>query len=374
MKIMILVPSFGKSSPVEGAFLFAKYLKENSVDVIFASLDRKYNSKQNIKKRLVEHDIKYKCLNIKGWYGVFFKKNVLKKYILENNVPIVIAYLIRPTIACRSIKEIFKVAYVRGMLRQNYQSEFGGLLTRILIFLEMRALKKMDIVFSMTRDMKKWLLDEGLNQNKLFIINNSLDVEKTDVNNIVYNREKEENINIGIFCNLIPLKRVEDAIYAIHKIITEYSIRNIKLHIAGDGRSKDEMEIIVNNKLNMNNYVEFHGYLENPMPLMNKMNIVLLTSETEGIPRCIMEALSLGITVIASNIPGNRELIRDGETGYLFEVGDYNQLAYRIYDVINDKKYLSSKKLKEHIYKNFNIKNNGQKMFSIIKRIYYNMN
>ncbi|MGH7127929.1 MAG: glycosyltransferase, partial [Planctomycetaceae bacterium] len=52
------------------------------------------------------------------------------------------------------------------------------------------------------------------------------------------------------------------------------------------------------------------------------MNVVWLASDFEGLSNSVMEAMALGIPVVASDIPPNRELVGDGRTGFIVKVGD----------------------------------------------------
>jgi glycosyltransferase involved in cell wall biosynthesis len=60
---------------------------------------------------------------------------------------------------------------------------------------------------------------------------------------------------------------------------------------------------------------------------MAQMDIVLLTSDREGVPRSLMEAMALGRTCVSSAFPGVTSIIQDGETGYTFEPGNHVDLA-----------------------------------------------
>ena len=53
-------------------------------------------------------------------------------------------------------------------------------------------------------------------------------------------------------------------------------------------------------------------------------------SLNEGMPNTVLEAMACGLPVIASNIPGNVDVVKDGVTGYLFDLGNPEQLRERI--------------------------------------------
>ena len=97
---------------------------------------------------------------------------------------------------------------------------------------------------------------------------------------------------------------------------------------------------------------------------MEKMDLVVLTSDSEGTPRCLLEAMSLGKTCIAPDIPGMSELIRDGETGYLFPPGDVDGLATLIDDIIQFGRYLSSEGLHQFMLAHYDVSSCAKKMLS----------
>ena len=368
MKIMILVPSFGNSSPIYGAFLFAKYLNEHDVNVMLVSLDTNYNSKKSIIADITKANIYYTCLNIKGWCGLIFKHQILKNFVKENNINAIISYLLRPDLACASLSDVVRISSVRGMLRRQHLLLHGKFLTNIVMYLQMKSLKKMDLVLSMSESMSKWLISEGIDSARLSIINNFVDVNsiRSSVNN---NASDNTTINIGIFCKLLPRKRVDVAIRAISKLVYTHKYRNVKLHIAGDGQQLNDLKILVE-KMAITGHVIFHGFITHPFQLMNDMDLIVLTSEAEGFPRCLMEALSLGKTIITSDIPGVHEMIEDKINGYLFPVGSTDKLASLIANIIQNKSYLPQEQLVSFAMKNCDVNICCKEMLNTIRRFY----
>ena len=79
--------------------------------------------------------------------------------------------------------------------------------------------------------------------------------------------------------------------------------------------------------------MRFAGQRDDSERLIGLMNVLWLASDFEGMSNSIMEAMAAGVPVVASDIPPNRELVIDGETGYLVGVGDsvgFAQFADRI--------------------------------------------
>jgi glycosyltransferase involved in cell wall biosynthesis len=70
-------------------------------------------------------------------------------------------------------------------------------------------------------------------------------------------------------------------------------------------------------------------------------DLFVLPSHYEGISIAALEAMSMGIPVIASNVGGNKEIILENKTGFLFEPGDLNQLVKQIQYFLNDRTQLN---------------------------------
>ena len=84
---------------------------------------------------------------------------------------------------------------------------------------------------------------------------------------------------------------------------------------------------------------------DNPYPYIKKADLFILSSNFEGLPNVLLEAITLNTFVISSNCPtGPSEILDNGKGGLLFKVGDYNELSKKIIFFINNKK-INNKKL-----------------------------
>jgi glycosyltransferase involved in cell wall biosynthesis len=73
--------------------------------------------------------------------------------------------------------------------------------------------------------------------------------------------------------------------------------------------------------------VEFQGVESDMVSTYRRADILVLTSDSEGTPNVVMEASACGLPVVATRAGGTPEVVRNGETGYLFEIGDKSGLA-----------------------------------------------
>ncbi len=87
----------------------------------------------------------------------------------------------------------------------------------------------------------------------------------------------------------------------------------------GDGDDKERLQnLSESEKLN----VIFTGFQTEPQKFLSQSSVYLSTSRFEGLPYALIEAASLGLPIIASNVKGNNEVVRHGFNGFLFTTDD----------------------------------------------------
>ncbi len=83
--------------------------------------------------------------------------------------------------------------------------------------------------------------------------------------------------------------------------------------------------------------VEILGHVENIRELMNDVDLVVLPSHREGVPRGLIEAAAMEVPLIATDVPGCREIVQDGINGFLIPVDDARALAEKITVLLRDR-------------------------------------
>ena len=108
-----------------------------------------------------------------------------------------------------------------------------------------------------------------------------------------------------------------------------------KIAIIGTGDLEEEIknEISSNNKLEN---VDFLGFKNNPYKILSDSKLMLMTSRWEGTPMCALEAMSLGVPIVSTPVDGMRDLVENGETGYLSDSDD--ELIKDIYEILDNKR------------------------------------
>ena len=103
----------------------------------------------------------------------------------------------------------------------------------------------------------------------------------------------------------------------------------LKLAIVGSGPVRDELESQVR-ELGIADQCVFHPSTPDVTPWLHAIDIFVLPSTSEALSNSLMEAMACGCAAVASNVGGNPELVRHGETGLLFTPGDAEDLARQL--------------------------------------------
>lgn len=142
---------------------------------------------------------------------------------------------------------------------------------------------------------------------------------------------KDEKVLIHI-SNFRKVKRLEDVIYTFARV---YKKVPSKLLLIGDGPEYGRIYDLVQ-ELQLENAVQFLGKQKNIPSLLSMADIKLLLSEKESFGLVLLEAMACGVPCIGSNVGGIPEVINDGVTGYVEEVGDIEAFAARTIELLND--------------------------------------
>lgn len=142
-------------------------------------------------------------------------------------------------------------------------------------------------------------------------------------------------VNIG---RLVPEKGHIFCLEAFRKALNE--VPNTMLLIVGEGRIRRVIERKIV-EFNLQKNVMLTGFREDALQMLSIADISLHTSLWEGTPLAIAEAMSLGKAIIATNVGGIPEIIKDGVTGILVQPQNTDELANWIIRLLNDRALLS---------------------------------
>ena len=157
-------------------------------------------------------------------------------------------------------------------------------------------------------------------QKKTVVIYNPVDLK--EYTGVALNAEKEKVIvSAGRLMPQKNQKMLLDAFYAISEKFPEY-----QLVIYGEGSYRNELENYVNT-LGIGQKVLMPGSVTDLYDRIKTADLFVLSSNYEGMPNALIEAMCLGMPVISTKVSGATDLIQNGENGLLVDVGNAKELA-----------------------------------------------
>ncbi|MBU1130831.1 glycosyltransferase [Patescibacteria group bacterium] len=182
-------------------------------------------------------------------------------------------------------------------------------------------------------------LKEKIPSQKIIVIYNGLDLNRFPFNY----RPLRQAATLGIIGRLEPQKGHAPALLAFKEVLKKYP--QTKLLIIGQGSLKPKL-VKLGQKLHIADSLSWQSPRENVNDFLKQINILLAPSLWEGFGIVAIEALAAGVPVIASQVDGLKEIITDGENGFLAPVNNPGGLAQKIIEVMENSDKLEGVSLK----------------------------
>lgn len=233
---------------------------------------------------------------------------------------------------------------------------------------------KSNYIISISNAIKKILIKDGINPEKIIVINSSIDLEKIKIQDKKNSKEKitstfnlnKNSILIGSLIALVPHKDPINFIKAAKYVTQNYG--NTEFIICGEGELKEKCELEIKNLGLMNNF-HLLGYCSNNTEILNALDIFVLPSKEEGLGSVLIEAMAIGLPIVATNAGGITELIENGYNGIAVPKEDPEKFASAIIKLIKDenlRKNLSKNAIEKS--KNYSSKIMAQKTLDVYEK------
>lgn len=219
----------------------------------------------------------------------------------------------------------------------------GSLRYKVTRWLETYALKRADAVTTICEGLRQDIIGRGIPSEKVTVIPNAVDIENFQIGgqpdlDLKRTLGLENKTVLGFIGSFYAYEGLDLIINALPKILQ--SAPDIRLLLVGGGpkeaalkqQAKDaglEDKVIFTGRVphaEVNRYYDIIDLLTYPRHSMRLTELVT--------PLKPLEAMAQGKLLIASNVGGHRELIRDGETGWLFKAGDMNDFANKVLEAV----------------------------------------
>ncbi len=236
---------------------------------------------------------------------------------------------------------------------------------KIFVHLGAFSLRFFDKVVPLSKQLMDEVLDHGVAKERCQYIRNAVDL--TEIDGFIGTKTAKSSTKkkqIGFIGQMIPRKNIKDALDVFNQLWLKNN--NMEFLLMGDGESRKELENYADTLPSIGD-IKFPGFRNDRMDILKDLDLFVMTSKDEGIPRCLMEACAMEIPIAAYNIPGIDQLITHEKTGLLAAFGDKETLAQYWDKLLNDKDYAEnlSKAARQFVLDKFS----GQRM----AREYYDL-
>jgi len=223
-----------------------------------------------------------------------------------------------------------------------FHSYFGPTLTKIFVIAEKISSLITDKIITLTNRERDEHIERRIAPlNKFITIHSGVDLDRfMNLNIDIKKKKKELNIPqdfyvIGTVGRLVPIKGHKYLVSAAEMIIKEFP--KTVFVIVGDGFLKPILERHAE-ALGIRKNIVFTGWRKDVPEILYLFDVLVFPSLNEGMGRVMIEGMSLGKPIVASNVGGIRDLIEDGKNGLLVPPRDSNALRKAISRLIRNKK------------------------------------
>lgn len=366
MRILMLTSSSGLYGAERMILSLAEFLMQNKNFVYLVCLRSIFKSKPEIylqaKKKNIPAYLLY-CQNKLDMRIILKLKNFIKK----EGIRIIHSHNYKSNLYGLIVSKISKVpivATLHGWTKESLKIKLYEMLDKVVI-------RGMDCIVAVSSSINEKLKRMGL-EKKTFFIPNGVDTERFNSLNCQADLRhfyglNESDLVIGSVGRLTSEKGFIFLIKAFAKVHSKIS--NLKLLIIGDGPLREILEKEIA-KLNLKEKIILAGYRKDIESFYPLMDIFVLPSLSEGLPLVLLEAMSVGLPVIATRVGGIPYVAGNGEA-ILVPPASIEELEKAILFLIKNpflRKELG-KKAKEKVTSQFSLKKCLEEYLKVYKSL-----
>jgi galacturonosyltransferase len=252
---------------------------------------------------------------------------------------VVLSYTIKPNIYGGIICRVLNIPLIANVTGLGTAVGNESILRKVLVTLYKSAFKKAECIFFQNESNKEFFVNHGISLRRYKVIPGS------GINTDEFSYQeypKDDNILRFLFIGRIMKdKGIEELIEAAKRVKEEYM--NVQFDALGfcEDEYKDKVEILQEKKI-----ITFHGVKDTVREYLKSCHAVIHPTYHEGMSNVLLEAAATGRPVLASNIPGCKEIFDEGVSGFGFEPKNIDSLTQAIHKFVklsNDERIMMGK-------------------------------
>lgn len=364
---MFFIYRLGGGGAARTILNIVNYIDRDKFKPILVTLDFTYDYEQYVKEDVTFIKLQTKRLRS----AIIPLAKLIRKerpHILFSTIPTynTIAILAKLFSFTNTKLIVREAAFLGGDKKTNSKLKLVGMLYRFA--------KK---VISLSEGVKDNLINRyGVKEEKIQVIYNPVDLQHIEKQMVLdemtptykpfFSNDKKVIVTAG---RLVKEKDQRSLIRAFAKVNEKI---NSELLILGEGELEASLKKEAK-KLHIEDHVHFVGFQKNPYTYFYKADVFVLTSLSEGFGHVLVEAMATGTPVVSTRCkPGAEEVLHHGEYGMLCDVGNVDQIAHTILDVLEWNEQVRYKAIQkgferaQHFDANFIVKQYEETFLEII--------
>lgn len=288
------------------------------------------------------------------------------KVLREVKPDVVLTYTVKPNVYGGIVCRIKKIPYICNVTGLGSGYLNGGIVQKVVQILSKLAFRKANKVFFQNTADRDLLVQQGVvKENYDLLPGSGVNLETYKV--LPYPPE-DQPINFNFVARVMKDKGIDEYLEAAKIIKEKYP--DVIFNVIGMIDQPHYEEIL--KKYEKNGIIKYHGFQTDMMPFIERCNCMINPSYTEGMSNVLLENAACGRPLIASDIPGCKEIICNNLNGFLFEVKNFNDLALKIEKFISlkyEEKVIMGKKGSKKVIAEFDRQIVINKYIESIKKV-----
>ena len=330
MRIVFFLWDFGRGGAEKVAASLSNYLCEQGNEVHVLTIDNKdqLSERLNAEVRLTTFNKKRIIASLIPLIR-FMRTESIDRFI-SNTWPVTVISVIASFFCSGFRQKLFLIEHCNLGEEFKHRSKLFRLLLGLSIYLLHNQASK---VIAVSNGVGEDLIRKGLRREKAKVIYNPAypNLAENKLNHEEGKKKwfKQDCLKISVVGHPHKQKNYPNLINAVEILKNNKKI-NCQVIIAGEGPESNNVEDLIRQK-KLADEITLVGSIPNPLSLIEESDLLVLSSSYEGFAMVIVEALSLGKTVVSTDCPsGPSEIIGDNEFGYLCRVDNPSDLAEKI--------------------------------------------
>jgi glycosyltransferase involved in cell wall biosynthesis len=230
----------------------------------------------------------------------------------------------------------------------------------------MTCYEQADLLIPVCQDHANKEVELGVDPKKIRVVINGIDSDKFTPGGT----KKPGTPMVGCFARVVPVKDQMTLLKAGKTILGECDADFVFAGEIQDAEYYKECQDLVQ-KLGIGGNIKFIGHSDNMLDLYRRADIFVLSSQSEGVPLALLEAMSCGLPAVCTSVGGVPEILADSVTGFLVQRGDVENMSAKISTLLRDetlRKKMGSK-ARELVIENYTIGEMSRKILGIYNEL-----